>query len=91
MARTKLALNPNNGSGFYHVMTRTVAREFLLKDHEKDEFIRLMRKVAAFCGVEILTHAVMSNHYHLLIFVPPPQELSGSSGKFMSQKSVKVA
>ena len=91
MARTKLALNPNNGSGFYHVMTRTVAREFLLKDHEKDEFTRLMRKAAAFCGVEILTHAVMSNHYHLLIFVPPPQELSGSSGKFMSQKSVKVA
>ena len=76
MARTKRALNPNNGSGFYHVMTRTVAREFLLKDHEKDAFTRLMRKAAAFCGVEILTHAVMSNHYHLLIFVPPPQELS---------------
>lgn len=75
MPKTKRALNPNNGSGFYHVITRTVAREFLLKEREKDEFTRLMRKAAAFCGVEILTHAVMSNHYHLLVFIPPRVEL----------------
>ena len=76
MPKTKRAVSPDNGSGFYHVSTRTVAGEFLFKEREKEEFTRLMRKAAAFSGVEILTHVVMSNHYHILIFVPPRAELS---------------
>jgi putative transposase len=76
MPKSKRALSPDNGSGYYHVITRTVAGEFLFKEREKDEFTRLMRKAAAFSGIEILTHVVMSNHYHILIFVPPRVELS---------------
>ena len=75
MARTKRALNPN-GAGYYHVISRTVAREFLLQEAEKEELARRMRGAAAFCGVEIITHALMSNHYHLLVFVPPRKDLS---------------
>ena len=78
MPKTKRALNPNNGKGFYHVINRTVGREFLFEEQEKEEFTRLLRKAAAYCGIEILTHAVMSNHYHVLIEVPERRELSES-------------
>jgi putative transposase len=78
MARTRRALNPNNGSGFYHVITRTVGGEFLLGDEEKEVFTSLLRKTAAFCGIEIVTHVVMSNHYHVLLEVPARRELSES-------------
>ena len=65
----------------------TTAREFLLKDHEKDEFIRLMRKAAAFCGVEILTHAVMSNHYHLVIHINQDKALLLTNEEVISRWS----
>ena len=76
MGRTNRPLNPNKGIGFYHVITRTVGREFLLHEEEKEEFARLMRKASAYCGIEVMTHVVMSNHYHLLIEVPARRELS---------------
>ncbi|MFO1524315.1 MAG: transposase [Kiritimatiellia bacterium] len=77
MPRTKRALNPNqNGAGFYHVINRTVAGDFLFQDAEKEEFTRLMRKTAAYCGIKILTHVVMSNHYHILIEVPVRKPMS---------------
>ncbi|MFO1524047.1 MAG: transposase [Kiritimatiellia bacterium] len=72
MPKTARILHPNpDGSGFYHVINRTVANDFLFQDAEKEEFTRLMRKTAAFTGIEILTHVVMSNHYHILLDVPP--------------------
>ena len=77
MPKTARILHPNpDGSGFYHVINRTVANDFLFHDAEKEEFTRLMRKTAAFTGIEILTHVVMSNHYHILLDVPSPRELS---------------
>lgn len=76
MARTKRALNPNHGIGFYHVISRTVGGEFMFRDVEKEAIVRLMRKAEVFCGVQILTYAVMSNHYHILVSVPPREDLS---------------
>lgn len=77
MPKTARILHPNpDGAGFYHVINRTVANEFLFQEEEKEEFTRLMRKTAAFTGIEILTHVVMSNHYHILLDVPARRELS---------------
>jgi REP element-mobilizing transposase RayT len=47
----------------------------VLNDDEKERFRKLMRKAAAFSGVEILTHAEMDNHFHLLLYVPARQEV----------------
>ncbi|TVR49748.1 MAG: transposase [Puniceicoccaceae bacterium] len=59
----------------YHVVTRTVAGQHLFGPTEKEVFRRIMRKVAAFCGVEVLTYALMSNHVHLLVRVPAPRPI----------------
>lgn len=56
----------------YHVVSRVVDRGFRLDDVEKEIFCKIMRKGEAFCGVRILTYAIMSNHFHLLVHVPAP-------------------
>jgi len=57
-------------AGLYHCMSRIVGGEFLLGECEKEMFVRMMWRVAAFLGIEILDYVVMSNHYHQLVRVP---------------------
>ncbi len=63
-------LGPEWCSNCYHVMSRTVGGEMLLGTVEKEAFCRIMRRLERFAGVEILTHAVMGNHFHLMVRVP---------------------
>ena len=58
------------GSAVYHVMTRTVNGERLFKVREKEILRKMIWQVADFCGVEVLTYCVMSNHFHVLVRVP---------------------
>jgi len=60
----------NAGGQAYHVMSRTAGGEMVLGDTEKEAFRRLMWRMAKFSGVEVLTYAVMGNHFHLLAKVP---------------------
>lgn len=57
------------GKGCYHVVSRIVDRNFKLDDGEKEIFRKMMRRAEAFSGVRVLTYAVMSNHFHLLVEV----------------------
>jgi len=54
----------------YHVMTRTVNGELLFKDREKEVLRKMLWQIADFCGVEVLTYCIMSNHFHVLVRVP---------------------
>ena len=66
----------NEGEGFYHVTSRCVERAFKFDDGDKDRIVGQMRRMATFCGVEISTYAVMSNHFHILLHVLPQGDLS---------------
>jgi len=66
------------GVGCYHVVSRIVDRTFRLDDAEKDIFRGVMRRAEAFCGVRVLTYAVMANHFHLLVEVPERVEVTES-------------
>jgi REP element-mobilizing transposase RayT len=50
------------GSGCYHCMSRVVDRRMIFGDDEKEHFRRLMRRCEAFCGVNVLTYAILGNH-----------------------------
>lgn len=60
---------------YYHCISRVVAGEALFGEAEKAVFRKMLGQVAEFCGVEVLTYALMSNHFHLLVHVPAPQTL----------------
>ena len=62
----------------YHCVSRTVAGQFLLDDSAKHHFVNLLLPLANFCGVEIITYCILSNHFHLLVRVPTPSHLPDS-------------
>jgi putative transposase len=53
-----------------HCMSRIVGGEPLLGEREKEMLRGMLWRVAEFCGVRVLTYAVMSNHFHVLVHVP---------------------
>jgi len=58
------------GDGYYHCVSRVVDRRFVIDTDEKRHFRKWMRKLETFCGVEVITYCLMSNHFHILLRVP---------------------
>ena len=54
----------------YHAMSRVVGGEMLFEAREKEVLRKMLWQVADFCGVEVLTYSIMSNHFHVLLRVP---------------------
>jgi len=65
------------GEADYHCVTRTVNGERLFDDPAKEILRRQLWQVADYCGVKIITYAILSNHFHVLLRVPkfsPPDD-----------------
>ena len=66
------------GGAFYHCMSRVVEGRFIFNTMEPAAdgaleaaaFVGLMRKLERFHGLRIVTYALMSNHFHLLVREP---------------------
>jgi putative transposase len=72
--RRRRILGKGNSSHCYHVMSRTCGGEVLFDEVEREALAKLLSKMAGFCGVEVLTYCVMSNHFHALVRVPDREE-----------------
>jgi len=66
----KSRIKADGGVGCYHVTSRIVDRSFKMNDDEREIFRHILRKAATFSGVKVLTYAILSNHFHLLLDVP---------------------
>lgn len=55
----------------YHCISRVVDRRFVFGDAEREHFRMFMRMQENFTGCRVLTYCVMSNHFHVLLEVPP--------------------
>jgi putative transposase len=55
----------------YHCMARVVDRRFAFEEADKEQFRIYMRMMEGFSGCRVLAYCVMSNHFHLLLEVPP--------------------
>jgi REP element-mobilizing transposase RayT len=79
----------------YHCISRVVGRDFLLEVDEREHFRMLMRMCEKFTGCRVLSYCLMSNHFHVLLEVPPmpeggisDQELVQRLGVFYSEAQV---
>jgi len=55
----------------YHCLSRVVDRRFVLGVDEREQFRKFMRMQENFSGCRVLSYCLMSNHFHLLLEVPP--------------------
>jgi len=63
------------GQSFYHCVSRVVDARFLFQTQspgsiEAEHFVHLMRRLEKACRVQVLTYALMANHFHILCKVP---------------------
>ena len=58
----------------YHCISRIVGRGFVLDVAEREHFRMLMRMCEKFTGCRVLSYCLMSNHFHMLLEVPPMPE-----------------
>ncbi len=89
MARIKI----EGATAVYHCISRVVGGQRLLDDLGKEKVVGLLGKLAEFCGVEVITYCMMSNHFHLLLRVPVRVELSDEQllakmAKFYGKKGI---
>jgi putative transposase len=64
-------LRTGRNCAHYHCVSRVVDRNFVFEALERDVFRKVMRQVEAFSGVRVLTWTILSNHFHVLLEVPP--------------------
>lgn len=55
----------------YHCLSRVVDRRFVLGVDEREQFRKFMRIQENFSGCRVLSYCLMSNHFHILLEVPP--------------------
>jgi REP element-mobilizing transposase RayT len=71
-----LATGENSSSKpvIYHCISRVVDRRFVFGERECEAFRMYMRMYENFSGCRVLSYCLMSNHFHLLLEVPPMAE-----------------
>jgi putative transposase len=72
----------------YHCISRVVGRGLLLGEAEREHFRMLMRMCEKFTGCRVLSYCLMSNHFHLLLEVPPMPEGGISDAEFFERLGV---
>jgi putative transposase len=67
---------------YYHVTSRIVDRRYILEAAEREELIKQMRRYEALGGLRVVTYCIMSNHFHILVEVPPRAVVDGGGPLF---------
>ena len=76
MRAARIKVDASEGAAVYHCMTRTVNGERLLDDVAKEVLRKQLWQIADYCGVQVITYAIMSNHFHVLLRIPRKSDIS---------------
>lgn len=55
---------------YFHIVSRVVDRRCIFGDEERGYFLRVMRQMEGFSGLQVLSYSLMGNHFHILVRVP---------------------
>lgn len=58
----------------FHLMSRTCGGTVFFDETEKEGLVLVLKRLAAFCGIKLITYCVMGNHFHALVRVPNREE-----------------
>ena len=61
---------------FHHVGSRIAHKVYFLEEGERNDFIEMARRVAVFTGIQLVGWCIMANHFHLLLYLPLPEEVA---------------
>ena len=56
----------------HHLMNRIAHKVYILNDDDRNDFIEIIRRAAEFTGVQLIGWCLMTNHFHLLVYLPVP-------------------
>lgn len=76
MRQARIKIPATEAEAVYHCISRTVNGERLWDDVAKEALRLQLWRVADYCGVEVVTYAILSNHFHVLVRIPQRQEVS---------------
>ena len=65
-----------HNAAIYHCISRTISGEKLFDDEAKETLRKQLHQVAEFSGVKVITYALMSNHFHILVKVDVQKDVS---------------
>jgi REP element-mobilizing transposase RayT len=69
----------------YHCIGRVVDRRFAFGPDDKEQFRIYLRMMENFSGCRVLAYCVMSNHFHLLLEVPPRPKAGLTDGELLKR------
>ncbi|HVU18686.1 MAG TPA: transposase [Candidatus Didemnitutus sp.] len=70
MREARIKIDPKSGEAVYHCVSKAVAAEWLFDDVAKEVFGRQLWRAADFCGLQVITYVILSNHFHVTVRVP---------------------
>ena len=60
---------------YHHLMSRIAHKVFFMTDEVRNDFIKMIRRAADFCGIKLVAWCIMANHFHLLAYLPVPEDI----------------
>jgi putative transposase len=73
-AAQKDASSGQRKPAIYHCISRVVDRRLVFEKPEREAFRMCLRMYENFSGCRVLSYCIMSNHFHILLEVPPLPE-----------------
>ena len=70
MRQSRIKVAAEESAAVYHCISRTVNGEWLFDDTAKEVLRKQLWQVAEYCGVQVVTYTLLSNHFHILVRVP---------------------
>ncbi|HEY4302594.1 MAG TPA: transposase [Candidatus Didemnitutus sp.] len=70
MREARIKILPDIGEAVYHCISRAIANARLFDSAACDIFRRQLWVAAEFSGLQIITYAILSNHFHVTVRVP---------------------
>src|ERR1700742_2815721 len=76
MREARIKIDPMKGEAIYHCISKAVGGAWLFDEAVKEPFRRQLWQAADYCGVQVITYAILSNHFHVVVRVPQTTAVS---------------